>query len=401
MLSIERLKKNLTEIGSIGQKNGEGVTRLGFSPEYAQAAELVRLRMEQAGLRAWIDGVGNVIGEKKGRLGRGTIWTGSHLDTVKNGGLFDGCLGVAAALEVACRLQETKKELDQDLRVVAFQAEEGGAWGGTFGSRALMGMLSEDDPAVTETLRRYGLTPDAVRNAQMDVPTNSRFLELHIEQGGTLEAAGCPIGVVTGIVGINRYLVTTTGQSNHAGTTSMARRRDAFTATAKLAVEIDALARERKDNLVATIGELALTPNMSNVIPGRVEAALDVRHLEPETIRHFMTQVEAAAARIASTSGVEIAIETFVEKPGTACDGHIIRTMKSICEENGVSHLELPSGAGHDACALAARMPVAMLFVPSKGGMSHCPEEDTAWENTQTGVDVLWETILRLDKEEG
>lgn len=393
--NYSRLRERIIEIGTIGRTAGGGVSRPAFSPGYFAAAERFAARLAAAGLAVRRDGVGNVIGTKAGSRTDRAIMIGSHLDTVPDGGIFDGALGAAVALEFASFLQDSRTELNHTLHVVGFSAEEGSALGGTFGSRAMLGLIDPGKAGLAEKLQSVGLTAEDLRNSRIDPAKLACFLEMHIEQGDILDISRTPVGIVSGIVGITRYRITVTGESNHAGTTAMAGRRDAFQAFAALAVRANAMFAELDETLAGTFGVVEVYPNVINIIPGRVEAVLELRHMEQAVIDRAVAGIKEIAVTI-PTAGFQFT--EIIRKPSCRCSEAIIAVMEETCREISVPYRVMPSGAGHDANAVARVAPVGMLFVPSVGGKSHCPDERTEWEDIQRGYDIFCRTILKLDR---
>jgi hydantoinase/carbamoylase family amidase len=391
--SPERLCSNLKEFAQIGQDPAGGITRLSFSDSYQRAAARFAAKLQNAGLRVHQDPLGNVIGIRQGRLADRVIMTGSHLDTVKHGGSLDGALGTLAALEYVEALQDQHIELDHTLMVVAFAAEEGGPFGGTFGSRAMMGAVDTNDPNLTAKLMDAGIEISDITGAQMDTEGITAYLELHIEQGDFLHFQQIPLGVVTGIVGILRLEIIISGEPNHSGTTLMHTRRDAVTAFAELVGRANAVI-SAKSGLVGTFGVVDVFPNMANIIPGQVRTVLELRHMDREVVEETVQEISALAAQIPK---VEITFRTLIDKPACECSTGIRKYIETTCDDLRIPYLEMASGAGHDANALATRIPVGMIFVPSIGGKSHCPEEATHWSDIQTGCQVYFETLLKLD----
>lgn len=395
-INEERLLKTIEEIGSIGAEPGNGITRLAYSTAYEEAALLLAQRMQEAGLEVRTDGIGNLFGLRKGKNENlPAILIGSHLDTVKNGGLYDGNLGVCAALELVRAMNDNDVCTDHPIEIVAFTAEEGDAYGGTFGSRVMTGLQNVDDTGLLESLKQQGITRQDLVNSRRDLAKISAFLELHIEQGGALELMGKKIGVVSGIAGISRYKITVKGEANHAGTTPMALRKDAMLAAARMIQQIDGITREIGDPFVSTVGALTIKPGFVNVIPGEVEMTLEMRDLEQSRIETAIERIRQAAANF---EDVEIEIQSAMEKKPVKIDAKIIKLLEDVCQKAAVSYQVMPSGAGHDAKALARFIPTGMLFIPSVGGRSHCKEEFSLAEDIALGTDILFKTVLELDQ---
>ena len=391
-----RLISTIEEIGKIGAEPDNGVTRLAYSEEYGQAAALLSQRMREAGLAVRTDGIGNIYGRRRGEADElPVILTGSHLDTVKNGGLYDGNLGICAALEVIRVLNENHIRTKHPLEIVAFTAEEGDAYGGTFGSRVITGLQDIDAAWLLERLQEKGMTRQSMIDSKRDMAEIGAFLELHIEQGGVLEMNEKQIGIVSGIAGIYRYHILVRGESNHAGTTPMALRKDALLAAAKLIEKIDSISRSIGDPFVSTVGAMSIKPGFANVIPGEAEMTLEMRDLEPRRIEEAINRIREAASKIETA---QFEIRLAMEKPPVKTDEKLIRLMEKVCRDRSVSYQIMPSGAGHDAKALAKFVPAGMLFIPSLGGKSHCKEELSRSSDIVRGAEILLETVLALDR---
>jgi hydantoinase/carbamoylase family amidase len=392
----KRLRENVLKIGEIGKGENGGISRIAFSKEFDEASKILAFLMEEAGLIVLRDKIGNVFGKRSGTDNSlPTIMIGSHLDTVKNGGLFDGNLGIAAALECINILNENSKVTRHPIEIVAFNAEEGSELGGTLGSRSLCGLIDLEENRLSERLATYKLTIEDLKDTKRDIKDIKAFLELHIEQGGKLEKNRNSIGIVEGIVGITRYKFTVKGETNHAGTTPMSLRRDALTGAAKLILEIDYIARLAGDPFVATIGKMELFPGSVNVIPGRVEFVLEMRDLCQDKVDKVFEEIQTVAASI---EGVDVEYEIIIKKPPVNLDCKIINIIENVCRANYIRYQRMSSGAGHDAAAMAEKVQSAMIFVPSKDGKSHCPEEWTYWDDIETGTQTLLDTIVSIDK---
>ena len=395
---MERLKKTILQVGQIGKNPDGSITRISFTPSYFEAANATKRLMEDAGMCATIDRVGNVHGILKGTdPNQKIIAIGSHLDTVKEGGIFDGCAGVMAGIECVNRLRECGISMRYTLEVIGFVGEEAHPlFGGLFGSSAMMGINNEMDPAsLKKGMDLYGLTEEDVAAAAVNTQDYRCYLELHVEQGDELVRKEKRIGIVEGIVGIFRYRICATGQSNHAGTTKMAARKDALVGISKLIAQINQYAKNSPDDMVATVGKLDVLPGSINIIPGYCEAVLEVRSMEPSVARKFVQKVQEFSKTIEDAS---IDICPISSKEGVWCDPGIMQDIESVCCAQKVPYMKLTSGAGHDAKAVATRMPIAMIFVPSVGGISHNKLEFTKWEDLALGAEILLQTLLKLDE---
>lgn len=388
----ERLRQHLTELGQIGALPEGGVNRFTYSKEYYESVELLKRYMTEAGMEASVDPVGNVIGVKRGKSDR-ILLMGSHIDSVPNAGIFDGCLGVISAVEAMAALNEQNIELEHTVMVAAWAEEEGNVVVGLLGSGSFAGRMNDLTDSAVARMDRFGLTPQHV--AQALFPRLDKIdasLELHIEQGGILAQEKKNIGVVSGIVGIQRYLVTIKGVKNHAGTTPMHMRDDAMTKAARLITELNELAGKTDPEMVCTVGWLEVQPGVANVIPNQVQMFVELRAMRVESIdtlhRYIMERFPA---------GDCICETTFRQEPvpmAQICRSAIAETADML----GLSSRNINSGAGHDTMILAERIEnCGMIFVPSVGGVSHCPEEWTEWTDAANGADVLLGTLMKLD----
>jgi len=398
----ERLWADLMALGEIGFAEGRGVTRTALSDaDLAGKTWLVR-RFEEAGLEVRTDAAYNVIGRLPSRTpGARLVAVGSHLDTVPQGGKFDGMLGVLAALECVRTVRETGIQLPWDLEVISFTDEEGAHNAGTVGSRAMMGELRDGELeksvkqgrlSFAEDLRRAGKDPARIGDAWRDPAEFSCYLELHIEQGARLESQGIQIGAVTAIVGIYRYLVTVEGEPAHAGTTPMALRNDALVKAAPLFTLLPEWVKARDPEMVGTIGQVELFPGATNVVPGRCRFVVEVRSQRTADMLHLRDVLMAYAAGRAGWL-----VETILEKEGTPCAERLIQAVADAATAEGFSCVRMPSGAGHDAQSLAAAgVPTGMIFVPCRRGVSHSPEEWIEPVQATQGCQVLLRTLLEL-----
>lgn len=393
-METESFKDRMLHIAQIGQEADGSISRVFGSDAYEEAAKEMQAYMRASGMESYIDSVGNVHGIYRCRQKDAKeILIASHLDTVLHGGRFDGLLGVMAGIECVRRLQEEGKELGVDVHVIATNGEEGNELGGTFGGRAMMGMLPETE-AFYALAEKYGYTKEKLAQARYDTSRCKCYLELHIEQGNLLEKEHRQIGVVTGIVGLERYLVTIDGQSNHAGTTMMEYRDDALVKAGGFIVAMDQKAREIGDRLVCTCSRLSVQPNVLAVINRQVSMVLECRNQKKERMQELIRVAEKLLEKLHGT------ISCLVRKDPVDCDQRIVQTMEAVCKEKKIAYQDMPSGATHDGNSFAKKMPIGMLFVPSKNGLSHCKEEATDWDDIALGISVLYETLLRLGQTE-
>jgi allantoate deiminase len=393
---------SLDELARIGGGADGGVTRVAWSDELFAAYTWVGERMRELGLEVEIDAAGNLFGRWETGSGKAVL-VGSHLDTVPNGGRLDGALGVVAAMHAVQLLQEEGFEPERPLWVVAFMDEEGTRFNASlFGSRAFAGEsvdgLGERADAAGTTLRdAMQLVGHDIRTARgaARIDDVAAYLELHIEQGPVLAAEGLDIGVVTSIVGLRGYRVRLRGEANHAGTTPMVLRRDALAGAARIALELRDFARER-ESVTSNVGRLAVAPGGANVVPGLADFTIDVRATTPEGLRELEQAVEETVGRIAREEGLEAEVEqTFALEP-LALDPGVIAMVERAAAAEGATSRRMPSGAGHDAMVVGRHVPAGMIFVPSRGGISHSPEEYTHSSQLELGMRVLAATLHQL-----
>jgi len=405
LLSVnqDRLEASIVELAKFGlQKNGE-TERVAFSDADLAARTWIIKSLKDLGLEVHIDFAGNIIGRQKGKdNSKKPISFGSHIDRVPNGGNYDGCVGSMAAIEVLKVLQENKYLTDHPLELIIFSNEEGGV----MGSRAISGHLSQKAFAVKnstgytmgEGIMRLGGDTTRLAETVRKKDAMAAFLELHIEQGGILEEKNLNIGIVEGIVGLKWWDVTFEGFANHAGTTPMNARQDALLAAANFIIAVNEIANSFDGAQVATVGKIKADPGAPNVIPGKVIASLEIRDLSSEVIQNVFQAIQQKTNKIANESNVKInftPLDTTAEPALTAVA--IQKTIEKATQKLGLTFQYMPSGAGHDAQDMATIVPTGMIFVPSKGGISHSPEEFTSAKDMANGANVLLQTILILD----
>lgn len=404
-VNSDRLWSDLMEVGKIGFRDGLGVTRAALSDEGIAADEWFKERLKTAGLEVRVDPACNIIGTLKSakKWSDKILVIGSHLDTVPQGGMFDGALGVVAGLECARVIKESNIVLPWDLEVISFCDEEAAYNAGTVGSRAMIGQLSEDEIYRSKTkggttfadhMKRVGKDPTKIGEAIRDPETFEAILELHIEQGNRLFTEGIQIGAVTGIVGIYRYIVTVKGEANHAGTTPMHLRDDALVKAAPVFTMLTKWVREKNPEMVATIGQVTLEPGATNVIPGTCTFVAEIRSMK---IEDMVAIRERLKQWVASHEGSTI--QTIYEKDSVALAQPLIASVAKAAELEGLSNIRMPSGAGHDTQSFASSVPCGMIFIPCKDGKSHSPDEWIEPEQAANGCQVLLRTILELSKQ--
>lgn len=397
-----RIEADLETVARFGAVEGGGVTRLAWTDELQAASDWLCEELRALGLAAGIDAAGNVVGRWEASTGRAVL-VGSHLDTVRNGGRYDGALGVLAGLDAIRALRARRFEPRRPIWLVSFMDEEGSRFQtGMLGSKAFCGeSLSEladrvdaGGTTLREAMAQLGYEFDRLPEAAA-VDRVEAYLELHIEQGPTLERAGIDIGVVTGIVGLLGYRARLIGEANHAGTTPMDARRDALAGAAKCVLALREEARSR-DGTTANVGAIRVEPGGFNVIPGACEFTIDVRSPTPEGFAALPRLVHDTIARIAEEEGLGFELAETHRLEPLAMDRRLIETVERAAVELGASTMRMPSGAGHDAMILGRHVPAAMLFVPSRGGVSHSPAEFTEPRSCELGARVLERTLEAL-----
>lgn len=405
MIDGERLWNRLFELAEIGKQEGGGVTRLSFTEEERAAKSLVASYMEEAGLLVYEDAAGNLFGRREGSdPDAPVVLVGSHVDSVYSGGNFDGPLGVLAGVEILQTMDERGVETRHSVEVVAFTDEEGARFSfGMIGSRALSGTLTSEDLrhkdgqgiSIAEAMKSSGLDPDAIGDAAVPSGTVKAYVELHIEQGKVLEDDNLPVGIVTGIAGPLWLRFVLEGEAGHAGTTPMGLRRDALAAAAHVMGSIEAEA-SKTGTTVGTVGRLDLSPGGINIIPGRVEFTLDIRDIDERVRDEVERRIVGEARQTCEARGVELDVDTLQRVAPVPCSDLVQHAARAACKELGLEPYSLASGAGHDGMHLNDLCPVGMVFVRSKAGISHNPEEWSSKQDCAAGADVLYRTVLGL-----
>lgn len=382
-----------------GASDSEGaLTRLTLSPAHARAAAMVKRWMDKAGLATRIDAVGNVVGRLEGASATAkTLIIGSHIDTVRNAGSFDGNLGVILGIEACARLNEEGKTPPFAIEVVAFGDEEGVRFPTSLtGSRALAGTFdpacldSVDDKGVSrrDALLAFGCDPSRASEEARDPARTLGYVELHIEQGPVLEAKNLALGLVTAINGGSRGEIVIEGAAGHAGTLPMNMRRDALAAAAEIILAVERIARQGSE-LVATVGRIEAPNGAVNVVPGRARMSIDVRSPRDDDRLRAVEDIRAEIARIAAARGVKAELTISYDMPAAPCDKALSTAFARSFERLDHPLFRLPSGAGHDAMSFRGRIPQAMVFVRCRGGVSHRPEEFASQADIGAALDVL------------
>jgi N-carbamoyl-L-amino-acid hydrolase len=407
MLRIDerRLLEALDELAKVGAIDGGGCARLALSDEDKAGRDLVVGWMKALGLDVRVDAIGNVIGVRAGREPIAPVMTGSHIDTVRTGGRYDGNYGVLAGLEVVRALNDAGLTTRRPIAVAFFTNEEGArfqpdmmgslVYAGGLGLNEAYAATDKDGMAVGDELRRIGYLGPAPPGALRP----HAFVELHIEQGPILDEEKVRIGVVEGVQGISWTEYTVTGVSNHAGTTPMRLRRDAGYLAASVNVFVRALANEMGGDQVGTVGALALRPNLINVVPNRAVFTVDLRNTDEDRLRHAEARVAAHVAEVARAERVEVASRTLARFEPVTFDAGLVDRVERHARALGMSTRRMPSGAGHDAQMMQRLCPTAMIFVPSVAGLSHNVKEHTEAADLGAGAQVLANLVLELAAE--
>ncbi|MFC5603813.1 allantoate deiminase [Sporosarcina koreensis] len=394
-------------LGEFGKDSEGGVSRLLYTKEWVEGQHALKEWMESEGLDARFDEIGNLYGTLKGKNPNETVLTGSHVDTVTNGGRYDGAYGIVAGIIALKYLKKHFGEPVRNIEVVSMAEEEGSRFPYSFwGSKNIVGLAKRED---VESIKDFDGVPfvEAMKNAGFGFKDNAEgrkdlkaFVEVHVEQGSVLETEETAIGVVNNIVGQRRYTVEITGQANHAGTTPMGYRKDALYASSHMIHEIISMARKVGDPLVTTVGKIEAYPNIVNVVPGKAIFTIDVRHTDKEAIVSFTEQMTAKMQDIAKEHEVEMNIDLWMDEDPVPMDQTVVELIEKQCEANGLNYKLMHSGAGHDSQIFAPVVPTAMLFVPSLKGISHNPAEFTEPTDLAEGVKALIGALYELGYKE-
>jgi beta-ureidopropionase / N-carbamoyl-L-amino-acid hydrolase len=402
-VNAERLNLHLRELSAFGKNPQGGVSRVAYTDFDRQGRDYVMRLMREARLEVSMDLAGNIIGRRAGsERGRKPIMFGSHIDSVPEGGNYDGTLGSLGAIEVARTLAEHNLPTRHPLEVIVFQNEEGGKRG----SRIISGEFTAKDLELTNAsgktirdgIRFLGGNPDRIGEVKREPGSIAAYLELHIEQGGTLEREQVLIGEVEGIVGIRWWSVEINGFANHAGTTPMDQRQDALVAASRFVDMVHTTARSMTGRQVATVGKLQAFPGARNVIPGRVSASLEIRDLDNQQMDRLYAAIAAESAKIADATRTKIAFESAYASNPSLMDERVRTVIRQVATEHRFSSKLMPSGAGHDAQSISMLAPAGMIFIPSVGGISHAPQEFSTPQDIANGANVLLHSLLKLDQ---
>lgn len=406
--NLSRIRKDLENLACFNATPEKGLTRFSLTPEDRGARDYLAGQLRQLDVNVYEDAAANLVGRREGAdPSLPPVMIGSHFDSVRNGGNFDGQAGVVAALEILRCLEENNIRTAHPIEMIAMIEEEGGRFkSGVLASRAMaLGLTldelerhkDEDGISIAEAMTSFGFDPSRIAEARRNPGEVRAFLELHIEQGPLLEKEGVDLGIVSSIVGTDLMRVTVKGRPDHAGTTPMDLRLDALKTAAAVINQIPALAIEQGKGSVATVGTLSVRPGAPNIVPGEVEFTVDTRSLDASCINLMKKRITDSLEKISRDDGTTFQMDQLLKVDPVAMDEEIRQELQHQAEVLGFSWRTISSGAGHDAMVMAPVFPTAMVFVPSKGGRSHCPEEWTDYEDLQKGIELLYHTVISLD----
>ena len=406
--NIERIKNDIDIVTSFNRTPGNGCTRFSYSEEDRKAREYLINEMKKLGLEVKIDGVGNIRGKYNPMNSNyPSVMMGSHIDTVLNGGKFDGLVGVVSALEVIRQVKDNQISIQKPLEIIIWAEEEGSNSGITMlGSKAMTGKVKAEDlkeiksftgESMYDLMKEFGLDVDAIDSQVFRKDEVEYLIELHVEQGGILDSEGLSVGIVKAIAGMKTYKVTLEGVANHAGSTPMYLRNDALVGASHIITYMEDAAKNKGlGTTVATVGKIICEPNVPNIIPGKVVFYVDIRDVEEEGKDIISKELIEKVKENANLYNLKYDIELIGESPVVKLSEKVIDTIEKIAIERSYPYKVMNSGAVHDSGMFADLTNVGMIFVPSIGGRSHCPEELTRFEDIKLGCDLLLETVIRL-----
>jgi N-carbamoyl-L-amino-acid hydrolase len=404
-VNASRLKEDIERLAAVGRQDKHGIFRMAFSEGDMAGRNWFKERLADAGLEIYQDGAANIHGRLDWDGQRPSVITGSHLDTVPGAGHLDGALGVLVGMECLRRVKEENISLRFPLEVIAFSDEEG-RFGGMLGSQSIAGKLTPESIlnavdlsgiSLTEAMQQQGLDAMQALHARRNPDSIYAFLEMHIEQGPILDQMGFSVGIVDAIAGLFKWEVSLIGTPNHAGTTPMHMRNDAFQALAEFSTQIQRVLDENgSERSVATIGRVHLNPGAANVVPGRVDFSLEVRDTEQRVLDDLRNAFRRALSAIARRRDVMFEFSVLSEIEPVKCDTGLLKELTDSAEALKIPHLQMASGAAHDTQFMASITRAAMVFVPSKGGRSHSVAEWTDMDHIEKGANVLLNTLLNI-----
>jgi allantoate deiminase len=404
---VDRIRKDIEELAKFNSSTEGGLTRFSLTEEDRMAREYLKDQLGKLDVKIYEDNAGTLFARREGTdPAAPVIMIGSHFDSVKNGGNFDGPAGVVMALEIFRALEDNGVKTRYPLEFVAMIEEEGGRFGsGVFGSRAMAGLVDleqlernkdKDGVSMAQAFRDFGFEPEKVAEAKRNKEDVKAFIELHIEQGPILENEGKDVGIVDFIVGINEFKVQVNGRPDHAGTTPMDMRADALGVASKVVAEIDSYPAPENNGTVATVGVMEIKPGAANIVPAQVVFTVDIRSKDEESIGNVKKKIIDRLDALTKGTDVTYQVTEMLDVKPVKMNEEMVELFKESAEEKGFSYRNMLSGAGHDAMVMAAVTEVGLIFVPSKDGRSHCKEEWTDYDQLQKGIELIYDTILKL-----
>ena len=403
--ALKEIEDMIGWLSSFGSDDSAGMSRLLYSESWLQAQKALKKKFEELGMEVRFDEIGNLYGKVIGTdKGNETIATGSHVDTVVNGGKLDGQLGIVGGYLAVKQLLKTYGKPKKNIEVISLAEEEGSRFPYVFwGSKNIFGIADKKDVeniqdmngiSFVDVMHQCGF--DFKKDTACSIPDVKAFVELHIEQGNTLEMEKKSVGIISSIVGQRRYNITLKGEANHAGTTLMKYRRDVIQIFAKIVTEAIQKAKEVGDPLVLTFGRILVKPNTVNVVPGEALFSMDCRHTDKDVLLRFTEEIEQDMRRTAMEANVEIEIDNWMDEDPVPMDSNLINVIENACKKENINYKIMHSGAGHDSQIIAPRIPTSMIFVPSIKGISHNPAENTKVEDINQGIETLKATLYQL-----
>lgn len=403
---MERLKKNILELGSIGKTLQGGVDRATGTKKDKDARDLIVSLMKEAELDVQIDKIGNIFGRREGNSNKKVVMVGSHIDSVPNGGVFDGSLGVLMSLEAVRVIEEECFKNERPIEVVVFSDEEG-HFHPHLGSKVLAGILSID--VAGKMLDNRGISVESYLAdigykgcIERSIEEVESYIEPHVEQGPVLYDGQIPLGIVRNVVGLSWLNLVIQGEENHAGATPMNMRKDALVSASEIALFVHRrarqLAQEYDSSFVGTAGRISVFPNAINVIPGKVKIGIDVRSVVHGNIERFKEEICEKISEVEQEYGVKIETEEIGLVKPVAFSNYIINRIKKECAKLKIAYKIMNSGGGHDAQEIAQKTKAGMMFLPSVNGVSHSPKERTEWKDIELGTKVLTQTLKHLSE---
>jgi len=403
--SLKEIEDMIGWLSSFGSDDSAGMSRLLYSESWLQAQKALKKKFEELGMETRFDEIGNLYGKVIGSdNGNETIATGSHVDTVVNGGKLDGQLGIIGGYLAVKQLLKTYGKPKKNIEVISLAEEEGSRFPYVFwGSKNIFGITDKKDVENIEDMNGIRFVDvmhqcgfDFKNDTACSIPDVKAFVELHIEQGNTLEMEKKSVGIISSIVGQRRYNITLKGEANHAGTTLMKYRRDVIQVFAEIVTEAIKKAKVVGDPLVLTFGRILVKPNTVNVVPGEALFTMDCRHTDKDVLLRFTEEIEQDMRRTAMEANVEIEIDNWMDEDPVPMDSNVMNVIENACKMENINYKIMHSGAGHDSQIIAPRIPTSMIFVPSIKGISHNPAENTKVEDISQGISTLKMTLYQL-----